>query len=163
MDRRSVARSGLVRAVIDTSSLVPPSFRRDLQQAAQLEFYVGIWSPWIIAELNRVLTWLWIRDKGTSRASQRECGKQAQVMMEILLSTFDLVDVRAPYPPAWDNLVDQWDIPVWAAAKNAQADYVISENTLHYPPVNEYGQNSYGGVEYVPAAEFLRRLYDDTE
>jgi hypothetical protein len=43
------------RAVIDTSSLVPPMLRRELQQAAQLGLFTVIWSPWIIAELNRVL------------------------------------------------------------------------------------------------------------
>ena len=45
-----------VRAVVDTSSLVPARLRRDLQQAAELGAVTAIWSPWIIAELNRVLS-----------------------------------------------------------------------------------------------------------
>lgn len=49
-----------VRAVIDTSSLVGDTLRRDLQQAAQIGVFTAYWSPWIIAELNRVLVWRWI-------------------------------------------------------------------------------------------------------
>lgn len=43
-----------VRAVVDTSSLVGYALRRDLQQAAQIGVFNAFWSPWIIAELNRV-------------------------------------------------------------------------------------------------------------
>src|SRR5690242_19336865 len=50
-----------LRAVLDTSALVPSRMRRELQVAAQAGLYVGYWSPWIIAELNRVLTWRWIQ------------------------------------------------------------------------------------------------------
>ena len=49
-----------IRAVIDTSSLVPPGMRRDLQESAQLGIFTAIWSPWSIAELTRVLTWRWL-------------------------------------------------------------------------------------------------------
>lgn len=45
-----------IRAVLDTSVLAPPRLRRELQVAAQADLFVGYWSPWIIAELNRVLT-----------------------------------------------------------------------------------------------------------
>lgn len=55
MEEEAVGSNGLVRAVLDTSSLVPPGLRRDLQEAAQLQMYMGIWSPWIISELIRVV------------------------------------------------------------------------------------------------------------
>ncbi|MGZ6322297.1 MAG: hypothetical protein ACXWQR_23690 [Ktedonobacterales bacterium] len=45
-----------IRAVIDTSSLVSTRLRRELQTAAQVGIFTAYWSPWIIAELNRVLT-----------------------------------------------------------------------------------------------------------
>lgn len=67
----------MIRAVLDTSTLFRPTLRRDLQQAAQLGLFAGIWSPWIIAELNRVLTWDWIRRHGTDRESERECARQS--------------------------------------------------------------------------------------
>jgi hypothetical protein len=44
------------RAVLDTSVLVPPGLRRGFQQSAVNGDFVALWSPWIIAELNRVLT-----------------------------------------------------------------------------------------------------------
>ena len=52
----AVARPA-IRAVLDTNVLVPPGLRRDLQNAAQEGAFEALWSPWIIAELNRVLTW----------------------------------------------------------------------------------------------------------
>jgi hypothetical protein len=91
-----------------------------LQQAAQLGAFVGIWSPWIIAELNRVLTWRWIAKNGAEDRSQRECSKSAQAMMEILLPSFELVPALPPYPPAWESLTDQWDIPFGQPPKRAE-------------------------------------------
>jgi hypothetical protein len=44
--------------------------------------YIGIWSPWIIAELNRVLTWDWIEH---NRGSERACSLAAKKMMEFLV------------------------------------------------------------------------------
>lgn len=84
-----------IRAVIDTSSLVPTRMRRELQQAAQLGAFIAIWSPWIIAELNRVLVWRWIKDSTPSRAAgdltdanERRCSEAAKLMMQWLLPTF---------------------------------------------------------------------------
>ena len=110
-------------AVLDTSSLFGPRLRRDLQQAAQLGMFTAVWSPWIIAELNRVLTWHWIeRTEGDlSQASKDDCSVAAKTMMELLLSTFALVTPTPPYPPAWDSLDDVWDFPTWAAAVESGA------------------------------------------
>jgi len=58
---RRQERPASVRAVLDTSVLVPVRLREDLQLLAQAGLFTGIWSPWIVAELNRVLTWKWIR------------------------------------------------------------------------------------------------------
>lgn len=72
-----------IRAVIDTSVLVPPHERRTLQELAQQGLYVAIWSPWIVAELNRVLAWYWIRNvrpRDLSLASERACGSAAHRM-----------------------------------------------------------------------------------
>src|SRR5690242_18662678 len=51
-----------IRAVIDTSALVTHGSRQRLQEAAEDQKFTAIWSPWIVAELNRVLTWRWIKD-----------------------------------------------------------------------------------------------------
>lgn len=44
----------MIRAVLDTSALFSPRLRRQLQEADVQGLYKGIWSPWIIAELNRM-------------------------------------------------------------------------------------------------------------
>lgn len=111
------------RAVIDTSSLVPSGLRRELQQAAQGGLYVPIWSPWIIAELNRVLVWRWIKRpppghprNDLSTASEHRCSEMAQRMMDWLIPLFEVVNPVPPYPPPWTELTDAGDYPIWAAA-----------------------------------------------
>jgi len=148
-----------LRAVLDTSSLYSPRLRRELQQAAQLDLFVGVWSPWIIAELNRVLTWQWIEYSGgdTSRPNERRCSEAAKTMMELLLATFELVNPRPPYPPAWDKLGDEWDLPIWAAAVEGRARYVVSENSSDFPPARE-GRHTHEGIEYVTGRAFLDLL-----
>ncbi len=154
-----------IRAVIDTSSLVPSSLRRDLQQAAQLGAFTALWSPWIIAELNRVLVWRWIKDPPPGRTrddlsdrNEHRCSDAAKQMMEYLLASFELVDTPRPYPPAWDTLTDQWDHPIWVAAVRGQAHFVVSENTRHYPPRDQDGRPVFQGIEYIDGAAFLALL-----
>lgn len=159
-----------IRAVVDTSSLVPARLRRDLQQAAQLGAFVAIWSPWIIAELNRVLVWRWITKPPTgsmsgdlSRENQRRCSEAAKTMMQWLIPSFELVNPLPPYPPVWENLTDTWDHPIWAAAKIGGARYVISENTRDFPPRNADGRAIFEGVEYLQGAAFLTLLTGSLE
>lgn len=150
------------RAVIDTSSLVAPSLRRDLQLAAHEGAFAGVWSPWIIAELNRILVWHWIKrtNNQLSRDNQRRCSAAAKTMMQILLPTFILVGPLPPYPPAWENLRDMWDHPIWPAAKASDAQYVVSENTHDYPPLNTAGEHTHEGITYLSGRAFLALLKD---
>lgn len=153
------------RAVVDTSALVPPTLRRELQQAAQLGLFTALWSPWVIAELNRVLAWRWIKapppDKprgDLSDANERRCGEMANLMMEWLLPSFEVITPLPPYPPPGESLSDKWDHPIWATAVVGHAQYVISENTRHYPPRQADGRHLYQGVEYLRARAFLDSL-----
>jgi PIN domain len=152
----------VIRAVVDTSSLVPPGLRQLLQKAAKSREFTAIWSPWIIAELNRVLVWRWIKDPpaglprdDVSDANENECRVMAKRMMKHLLPVFELVDPRPPYPSAWSTLADEWDIPIWAAAKIGNAQYVISENTHDYPPRQPDGRYLHEGIEYLGGYAFL--------
>lgn len=150
-----------IRAVLDTSVLVSSRLRREVHIAAQAGLFVGYWSPWIIAELNRVLTWRWVEHTSPpdlSRANERSCSIAAHRMMELLLPTFRLVAPSPPYPPAWEALADQWDHPIWAAAKLSQAQYVVSENTRDFPPRQADGRYSYEGIEYLTGNAFMRLL-----
>lgn len=150
-------------AVIDTSALVAPGLRRRLQLAAQDGGFVGAWSPWIIAELHRVLVWRWIKDmtgRDLSDANERRCGQAAKAMMVLLHATFKLVDPAPPYPSAWATLRDLWDYPIWAAAKASGAAYVVSGNTHDYPPRQPDGRYIYEGIEYLSGRDFLTRVLE---
>lgn len=164
-----------IRAVLDTSVLVPARLRAELQGLAQDGAFTAIWSPWIVAELHRTLTWQWIErskysvatvDGGAvsacdlTLANRTRCGKSAQRMMEILLTTpnWELVDPRPPYPTAWETLTDIWDYPIWATAVIGKADYVVSNNTHDYPPADAEGRHVYDGVEYISGTSFIAVL-----
>ena len=79
-------------------------------------------------------------------------------MMTLLLATFELVNPEPPYPPAWDSLADLWDHPIWAAAKQSGAQYVVSENTHHFPPTGQESQHSHEGIVYVTGQSFIALL-----
>jgi predicted nucleic acid-binding protein len=157
---RTDPRPSTIRAVIDTSSLFAARHRRALEQAARTGRIVAIWSPWIIAELNRVLVWRWIELSGDDLSSenQRRCSDSADAMMRVMLPTFELVAPLPPYPPAWEGLRDASDEPIWAAAKLGNADYVVSENRRDYPPPGPDGRHTHDGIEYLPADAFLALL-----
>jgi hypothetical protein len=146
------------------------TFRHNLEEvrsliegkAAKEHKFTPIWSPWIIAELNRVLTWTWIDTPhkkimpgDLSVESRQACSDAAKEMMEHLIAYFIAVDPRPPYPPAWASLKDPWDLPIWAAAKLANAQYVVSENTRHFPPCQPDGLHIHEGIVYVRAQNFL--------
>lgn len=153
-----------LRAVIDTNSLVPRGSRRDLHEAAFGGAFTAIWSPWIIAELNRALVWRWLdRSEGDrSRANRSRSSRAAETMRAIMLPTFELAGPLPPYPPAWEGLRDASDEPIWAAAKLAAADYVVSENRRDYPPAGPDGRRTHDGIEYLPAGAFLDLLRQGT-
>ena len=152
------------RPVIDTSSLVPPRQRRDLQESAQLGLFTALWSPWIVAELTRVLTWRWLeRDGDFSRGNWDRCGAAAKEMMTFLLATFETVAPVPPYPVAWEGLRDAWDWPIWAAAKDGNAQYVVSENRRDFPPRQPDGHHRYEGIEYLTGHDFLALILGSAE
>ena len=59
---------------------------------------------------------------------------------------------------AWDTLPDIDDHPIWAAARASGAQYVVSENTRHFPPPDATGLHLHESVEYLRAGAFLDRL-----
>jgi hypothetical protein len=149
-----------IRAVADTSSLVSSRLRRDLHEAAHRGAFTAIWSPWIIAELNRALVWRWLdwSQGDRSRANRSRSSQAAETMMAIMLPTFELVAPLPPFPPAWEGFRDASDEPIWAAAKLARANYIVFENRRHYPPPGPDGRRTHDGIEYLPADAFLALL-----
>lgn len=154
--------AGVIRAVLDTSVLVPETSRRELQQIAGIGLYDAIWSSWIVAELNRVLTvrWLKANDCDLSDAELRALSTAAKNMMRILLATFTLVDPPALDVAAWDALADSDDAPVWGAAVASGARYVVSDDTHHYPPADPEGRHRYQGIEYLGGKDFIRLVLE---
>lgn len=154
--------AGSIRAVIDTSTLAHAGLRRELQEQAALGQFVAIWSPWIVGELHRVLTWRWLeRHRDFGHANWYGCSQASKVMMELLVRTFETVAPSPPYPDAWQGLTDPWDKPIWAAARASGAQYVISENTKDFPPPDGAGLRRWNGIEYVTGVAFLKLLGRD--
>lgn len=79
-------------------------------------------------------------------------------MMQLLITSFELVNPRPPYPPVWSTLADTWDHPIRAAAMASNARYVVSENTADFPPPQADGRHRYQGIEYIKGADFLTHL-----
>ena len=154
------------RAVIDTNVLFSSRMRAELQELALQGAFTAMWSPWIVAELNRVLVWQWIaeRTKGDlSPANERACSQAAKKMMNLLISAFETVNPRPPYPDAWDRLSDADDHPIWAAAIAGKAQYVVSDNTDDYPPPQQDGRHIHQGIEYISGRDFLDLLLSDLD
>lgn len=148
-------------AVIDTSTLVAPSHRRDLQIAADRGLFTAVWSPWIVEELARTLTRQYYEAHPHTQASRRVLSAAAKRMMTLLTATFVAVDPKPPHPAAWPELTDAGDWPVWAAAKAAGARYVVSANTGDFPPP----PHTHEGITYIEPQAFLQLLGvgDDAE
>lgn len=153
---------GLIRAVLDTSVLVPSGSRRQLQQLAELGLYQAVWSSWIVAELNRILTirWLESNDCDLSASACRALSTAAKDMMRIMLGTFVLVDPPLPHDEPWEGLPDVDDAPIWGAAVASSSQFVVSEDTKHFPPADAEGRHRYHGVEYLGARDFIKFLLD---
>lgn len=82
----------------------------------------------------------------------------AKTMMELMLPVFQVTIPVPPYPAAWSELADPWDLPIWGAAVASGAQYVVSENTRDFPPANADGRHVWNDIEYVTGREFLARL-----
>lgn len=60
-------------------------------------------------------------------------------------------------PGPWTELADADDEPIWQTAVLAGAQYVISQNTRHFPRLVA-GRHVHGGVEYLTTIEFVEDL-----
>lgn len=133
--------------------LVPKTKRIELIRAASAGLYEGVWSPWIIAETWRVLTWRWAKQSGLVTDSWRSLSASANRMFVILDEALELSVPRPPYPPPWPELDDPYDGPVFAAAVHSGCNVVVSENVRDFPP-----GHSWGGIAYRTADEFLESI-----
>ena len=49
------------------------------------------------------------------------------------------------------------DEPIWQTAVIAGAQYVVSQNIRHFPPL-VHGRHAHAGIEYLTAIEFVEDL-----
>jgi hypothetical protein len=154
------AGAGLLIAVLDTSVLVPRWSRITLQRLAlePLRRYQPVWSEWIIAETWRVLVRNRTEREGRAgRAVDWDLmHRQANDMMWHLLEAMSMASLagRKPLPKPWPELRDPDDAPIWATAQLAKAQFVISHDVRHFPPLAA-DRHVFQGIEYVTTVEFV--------
>jgi hypothetical protein len=80
-------------------------------------------------------------------------------MMWFMLQVMTMVSIarHRELPAPWPDLADRDDWPVWATARLAGAQYVISHNTRHFPPLVGT-RHIYDGIEYVTTVEFAEDI-----
>jgi hypothetical protein len=145
-------------AVLDTSVLVPVWSRRILRDIAEEPYavYTPAWSEWIIAETWRTLALLWLRRSGEPEEDVwPNLSYGANQMLRQFLPVMQFVSLR-DYggPDAWPGLPDPNDVPIWQTAVLAGAQYVVSQNTRHFPPLVQ-DHHTYLGIEYLTGIEFI--------
>jgi hypothetical protein len=117
-----------------------------------------LWSPLIISEVNRVLTWRWIkRHRGDLTDSEwRQCSTASKRWFAELTTVFRVVEDCPPQVPLWAEVVpDEWDAPLWTAAKRGEASFIVTENLEDGPPLGPDGIREHDGVYVVHPDTFL--------
>lgn len=155
-----------IRVVVD-SCVFPRTAKWliPLTDAARSGYIELFWSPLIIAESNRVLTWLWLKRHGgdLSDKSWAQCSIAAKRMFSKLTRVFRVVDDRPPHAELWDSPSDSWDVPIWTAAKRCEAAFVVTDNLADGPPPDSEGIREYDSVMFAHPDDFLKVLGDMVE
>jgi predicted nucleic acid-binding protein len=147
--------------VFDTDVLFSKKRRVVIARATARELLVGVWSPYIIAELIRASSIAWIGRHGYDRSSLAGLRQLANEMMDAMLTSLVLVDTRPRdrrnHPPMRD--ID--DRHLIAAAKLSTADLVVSNNVRDFPARDKRGRYLYDHLEFITYPTFLERLNID--
>jgi hypothetical protein len=108
--------------VVDSNVFPRLRWLRPLIQAARQGYVQLIRSPLIIAEAQRLLTWLWLERHGgdLSDAAWRRCSEDAKRMFAHLTAAFHVVEDRPPAAGVtnWSGLVGR---TCWCSKRPAQA------------------------------------------
>jgi hypothetical protein len=149
-----------LRAVIDTC-VFPRSERwvKPLLSLAEAGYVQPLWSPAIIAETGRLLTWLWVKRNGweLSDARWHDLSEVSHRWFAYLTPYFRVVEDWPPAATLWMTPPpDEWDVPLWTAATVGHARFVVTENLRDGPPPNSEGVRLYQGVVYTHPDRFLR-------
>ena len=113
-------------AIIDANAFPRADWIKPILRAAQDGSLIAVWSPLIISEVNRLLTWLWIKRHGgdLSESARRRCSADFKRRYAHVAVHFHVVDDRPPLAQMWaDDPPDPWDQPIWTAAVRAKESF----------------------------------------
>jgi hypothetical protein len=126
--------------------------RRDwlapILRSARAGYVVPIWSPLIIVEATRLFMWRWIQQHGgdQSLASRRACSVAVKTWFTQMTSVFRIAEDCPPAEDTWEAPRDEWDVPIWSAAKRCGAHFIVTANLRDGPPEDTSGLRSFQGV-----------------
>jgi hypothetical protein len=144
-------------AVIDSCVFPHTRWLDRIRDSAQAGDIVPVWSPLIVAEVTRLLTWQWLeRNRGElTRASWARCSADAKRWFSLMSTVFRVAEDCPPREDAWDSPADEWDLPVWSAAKRCGAQFVVTVNLKDGPPEDDRGIRIFDGVIWCHPEQFL--------
>jgi hypothetical protein len=80
-------------------------------------------------------------------------------MFSRLTPVFRIVEDCPPLESLWtDSPSDDWDVPIWTAAKRSEASFIITDNLADGPPKNSEGDREYDGITFMHPDDFLSLL-----
>ena len=134
-----------------------------LLAAAQRGYVHLLWSPSIIAETGRLLTWQWLQRNPSpfTRSLWDRMSRDAHSWFDLMTQVFSVVEDSPLHPAMWTlNPPDAHDAPLWTAAVRADAQVVVTDNLRDGPPPDpaHEGLRLYQGRLYLSAEVFLMIL-----
>jgi hypothetical protein len=152
-------------AVVDANVFAQTTLLDLIIAAAKNGRVTIIWSPLIITEVSRLLTWRWIKRHGDelSEWARRQCSVDLKRWYEQVAVHFHVVEDRPPLEPMWTDVPrDPWDQPVWTAAVRTKAIFpgsvvlVITSNLRDGPPVDQDGLRRFQEITFVSPDEAIQ-------
>lgn len=147
-------------AVIDSCVFPRRDWLDPILRAARSGYVIPIWSPLIIAEVTRFLTWQWLQrhNSDQSAATWQACSTAAKSWFTLMTAVFRIAEDCPPPEDLWDSPRDEWDVPIWSAAKRCGAHIIVTANLRDGPPEDERGRRSFQGVLWCHPDNFPRLL-----
>ncbi len=154
-------------AVVDANVFGQTTLLDLIIAAAKNGRVIVIWSPLIISEVSRLLTWRWIKQHGDdlSTGARRQCSVDLKRWYSHVAVHFHVVEDRPPLEPMWtDTPPDPWDQPIWTAAVRARALFggalvlVITSNLRDGPPIDQDGLRRFQEIAFVSPDEAIQLI-----
>ena len=149
---------GPLRTLVDANVFARRDWMQAVRRAAEVGWIEPLWSPAIIAEVVRVLTWLWIGRNGgdVSDWARRAHPREAHQWFASMTALFRVVEDRPPLESSWSDVPrDPHDAPIRTAAVRANVARGGTDNPRDGPPLGPDGIRSWQGIVYIAPDEFI--------